>query len=179
MPAKPSNIPSPWKEFLREIDETLKETLELYCIGGFVFAYFYGLPRSTSDLDYSTAAPSNVNLDELAGEGSPLHKKYKVHLHRVAVMTMPEGYEVRSSEMFPGNFRHLKLYVPDPYDSLLSKLERNDSKDRDDANYLFRSKKLNVDILRNRYRERQRPYLLSREQWHDSTLEMWIEIFTI
>jgi len=27
---------------------------------------FYGLLRSTSDLDYSTSVPSNVNLDEIA-----------------------------------------------------------------------------------------------------------------
>ena len=119
-----------------------------------------------------------MNLDEIAGEGSLLHKKHKVHLHRVTVMTMPEGYEERSSEMFPGSFKHLKLYVPDPYDSILSKLERNDSKDRDDANYLFRSQKLDVEALRNRYREHQRPYLLAREEWHNTTLEMWIEIFT-
>jgi len=33
-------LPSPWKEFLSEIDSMLKEPLELHCIGGFVICYF-------------------------------------------------------------------------------------------------------------------------------------------
>jgi len=51
----------------------LDEPLELHCIGGFVFTYFYGLPRTTGDIDYYTAIPVNLNLDEVAGQGSPLH----------------------------------------------------------------------------------------------------------
>ncbi|MCU1314695.1 MAG: hypothetical protein JWN63_17 [Candidatus Acidoferrum typicum] len=39
-------LPSPWKEFLSEIDSMLKEPLALRCIGGFVICYFYGLPRT-------------------------------------------------------------------------------------------------------------------------------------
>jgi hypothetical protein len=29
------SLPSPWKEFLSEIDVLLKESLALHCIGGF------------------------------------------------------------------------------------------------------------------------------------------------
>ena len=70
MPADPS-LPSPWKEFLAEIEAMLSERLELHCIGGFVLTPFYGFPRSTGDLDYYTAVPANFNLIEVAGEGSP------------------------------------------------------------------------------------------------------------
>jgi hypothetical protein len=38
-------LPSPWKEFLSEIDSMLKEPLQLHCIGGFVICYFYGTTR--------------------------------------------------------------------------------------------------------------------------------------
>ena len=48
-------LPSPWKEFLSEIDSMLTEPLDLHCIGGFVVCYFYGLARTTGDLDYYTA----------------------------------------------------------------------------------------------------------------------------
>jgi len=48
-------LPSPWREFLAELDGMLHESLELHCIGGFVFTYFYGLPRTTGDIDYYTA----------------------------------------------------------------------------------------------------------------------------
>jgi Nucleotidyltransferase of unknown function (DUF6036) len=171
-------LPQRWQDFLAEFDAMLKERLKLYCVGGFIFTYFYGAPRETSDIDYHTAVPATFNLDEVGGEDSPLHKKYKVCLHRSTVMTLPEGYEERSSEMMPGQFRYLRLFVPDPYDSILSKLERNDSKDRDDAKYLFQSQKLDTQTLRDRYETCHRPHIVSRVEWHDETLNLWIDIFT-
>src|ERR1017187_2869543 len=45
-------------------------------------------------------------------------------LHRVAVTNLPEDYETRLTEMVPGQFKNLKLLGPDPYDCILSKLER-------------------------------------------------------
>ncbi|MGA2813749.1 MAG: hypothetical protein ABSG16_20300 [Candidatus Acidiferrum sp.] len=41
--------------------ESLHEPLELQRIGGFVFTYFYGLPRTTGDIDYYTAIPANLS----------------------------------------------------------------------------------------------------------------------
>ena len=35
--------------------------------------------------------------------------------------------------MFPGTFKHLRLFACDPYDVALSKLERNIQRDRDDV----------------------------------------------
>jgi hypothetical protein len=169
-------LPSPWKEFLSEIDSMLTEPLDLHCIGGFVICYCYGLPRTTGDIDYYAAVPSNFNLIEVAGEGSALAKKYKVCLHRVAIMTMPENYDKRLTEMFPGMFKHLRLYAPDPYDYILSKLERNTSKDRDDAAYIFKTQKLNSQTLRERYEKELRPNLANEDR-HDTTLILWIEIF--
>ena len=132
------DLPSPWKEFLAEIDERLNEPLDLNCVGGFVVAYFYGAPRATGDLDYYTAVPANFNLVDVTGEGSPLHKKYGVYLHRVAVMTLPEDYETRLTEMAKGQFKHLRLLVPDPYDCILSKLERNGDIDVNEAAHQMR-----------------------------------------
>ena len=113
---------------------------------------------------------------EAAGEGSSLAKKYKVRLHRVAVMTMPENYDSRLAEMFPGTFKNLHLYAPDPYDYILSKLERNASKDRDDADYIFKRQKLRSQILRDRYEQELRPHIANEDR-HDLTLKLWIDIF--
>jgi hypothetical protein len=154
----------------------LKEPLELHCIGGFVICYFYGLPRTTGDIDYYSAVPANLNLVDLAGEGSALANKYKIRLHHINVMTMPEDYESRLTEMFPGMFKQLRLFAPDPYDYILSKLERNTSKDRDDADYLFRTQKLDSRALRERYQRELCPYL-AKLTGHDKTLELWIELF--
>jgi len=170
------SLPSPWKEFLSELASMLPAPLDLNCIGGFVISYLYGLPRPTGDIDYYSTVPANLNLIEMAGEGSALAKKYKIQLHHVAVTNLPEDYATRLTEMFPRMFKNLRLFSPDPYDFILSKLERNSAKDRDDANYIFKTKKLRSQILRERYERELRPYL-SKEKWHDDTLELWIEIF--
>jgi Nucleotidyltransferase of unknown function (DUF6036) len=167
---------SPWREFLTELDSKLAEPLALHCIGGFVLSLFYGVGRSTSDIDYYTAVPANLNLDEVAGERSVLAKKYKVRLHRVTVTNLPEDYETRLAEMVPSQFKSLKLLVPDPYDCILSKLERNSSKDRDDAEHLFKAQKLDSQRLQERYAKELRPYLANVTR-HDLTLKLWIEIF--
>jgi hypothetical protein len=45
-------LPSPWKEFLGEVDGMLNESLELHCIDGLVVTQLYGYPRMTGDMDY-------------------------------------------------------------------------------------------------------------------------------
>jgi hypothetical protein len=90
---------------------------------------------------------------------------------------LPEDYVSRLTDMAPGEFKLLKLLVPDPYDSILSKLERNAAKDRDDTDFLFRSQKLDAGILRDRYKNELRHNLIGNVDWHDTTLELWIEIF--
>jgi len=54
-----------------------------------------------------------------------LHRKYKIYLDYVAVARVPEAYEERLTEMFPGAHKHLRICALDPYDLALSKLERN------------------------------------------------------
>jgi hypothetical protein len=96
----------PWKQFLGELDSLLDEHFEMHCIGGFAVVAAYGLPRSTNDLDYFTLVPRNrmPDLEHLAGEGSPLARKYKVHVHHAGVATVPEDYAERMKELFPGRF---------------------------------------------------------------------------
>src|SRR3984893_2773250 len=125
----------------------------------------------------TAAVPAYLNLEEAAGENSPLHKKHKVWLHRVGVANLPEDYTTRLTDMAPGQFKYLKLLVPNPYDCILSKLERAGPKDRDDADYLFRSQKLEAQVLRERYKNELRHNLIGNIEWHDGTLELWIEIF--
>lgn len=176
MPDNNSKLLPPWKEFLAELDAMLSEPLIVHCIGGFVVTVVYGLPRQTGDIDYYTAIPNSFDIQQVAGPESPLAKRHKVFFHRVTVNNMPEDYETRVSEIFPGRFENLQLYAPDPYDYILSKLERNSTKDRDDADYLFKREHLDSRRLRERYEKELRPYL-ANENRHDLTLKLWIEIF--
>lgn len=170
-------LPSPWAGFLHDLDALLPEPVEVHCIGGFVISLYYGLPRPTADVDYYSVLPAHCahDLQKMAGQGSTLDKRYRVHLQHVAVNILPEDYEARLAEMFPGQFRKLRLYAPDPYDLILSKLERNSQKDRDDVEFLARRLHLGPQVLRERYEKEWRPYV-TNEARHDLTLNLWLDI---
>jgi len=110
----------------------------------------------------------------LAGEGSVLHKKYRVYLQVVGMATVAVDYEDRLTEMFPGSFKHLRLFALDPYDLALSKLERNTQRDRDDVKHLARIVPFDLDVLQERYQKELRPDLGNPER-EDLTLKLWIE----
>jgi hypothetical protein len=177
MPSKfQREVSPPWGDFLAELDNALSEPVELHCIGGFVISLLYGLPRPTGDVDYVTAIPRYCieELERLAGRESALASRYKVYLQHVAVAAIPESYESRLSEMFPGRLKKLKILAPDPYDLALSKLERNSPKDQGDVEYLAKTVPLDAKVLRDRYDQELRPNLMARQSWHDGTLELWL-----
>ncbi len=175
MPSNP--IPEPWHSFFAEIDKSLKEQVALHCLGGFVMTIRYGLDRPTADVDVLPigANSETESLLILAGEGSVLHKKYKVYLQVVGVTTVPVNYEDRLKEMFPGTLKHLRLFALDPYDLALSKLERNTQRDRDDVKHLARTVPLDLKGLHERYEKELRPDLGNPAR-EDLTLKLWIEM---
>lgn len=75
--------------------------------------------------------------------------------------------------MFPGQFKKLLLRALDPYDLMLSKLERNSPKDRDDVEYLAKALHLSPEVLRECYEKELRPYL-ANEGRHNLTLDLWL-----
>src|SRR5687767_11802565 len=97
-------IPEPWASFLIQVDNSLTRNVELHCFGGFVVTLFYGLARSTADIDIfqATDRRSIEELMSFAGKGSALHLKHKIYLDFVSVASVPEDYELRLTEMFPG-----------------------------------------------------------------------------
>ncbi len=169
-------IPEPWRSFLSEIDSTAREELELHCIGGFVVTILHGLARPTADVDVLVIAPrgESERLINLAGKGSELHRKHGLYLDLVTVATVPEDYDQRLTEMFPGEFEHLRLFALDPYDIALAKLERNTQRDRDDVKHLARTVPLNPEVLKERYEKELRPHLAIPER-EDLTLRLWLE----
>jgi hypothetical protein len=169
-------IPEPWRSFLLDVDERQTEDVELQCLGGFVVTVLYGLPRPTADVDVIAITPRSEieSLTRMAGPSSELHRKHKIYLQLVGVATVPDGYEDRLTEMFPGAFRHLRLLAFDPYDLALSKLERNTERDRVDVKHLALTVPLDLDVLRKRYETELRPYLGNPKR-EDLTLKLWIE----
>ncbi|MGO9127460.1 MAG: DUF6036 family nucleotidyltransferase [Terriglobales bacterium] len=170
-------IPEPWNSFLKELDGTLSAELRLHCMGGFVVSILYGFSRTTSDLDVLVIVTKDERysaLFKLGGRDSTLYKKYGVYLDCVTVSKVPDSYDERLTEMFPGKLKHLRLFAFDPYDLALSKLERNEQRDRDDVKYLAQVVPLDLAVLRERYHKELRPYL-GRPDREDLTLNLWIE----
>jgi hypothetical protein len=168
----------PWRSFLAEVDAHLTEDVHLHCCGGFVVTQLYGVPRTTSDVDFLGVVPNMWSqLTEIAGKGSALHSKHNVYLDAVTVATPPENYAERLTPLFPGAWRHLRLYALEVHDLALSKLERNYERDRGDVQALARAGLLKREILKERYYSELRPNLLAHEGRHDLTLQLWLEAY--
>jgi Nucleotidyltransferase of unknown function (DUF6036) len=169
----------PWRSFLAEIDGLLKDSVELRCLGGFVVSQQYGVGRETSDIDFLSviAQSPDDNVEDLAGLGTKLHRKYRLYVQRVGIVTPPAEYASRLTRMFPAApWQHLRLFALDPTDLALSKLERNSERDREDVVRLARAGYIDPEVLKCRYYEELQPYLLSKLSWHDKTLELWLEM---
>lgn len=180
MPLKDKNTipPEPWHSFLKELDAVVAEEVHFQCMGGFVVTQLYGLKRSTGDLDVLSIAPieQRKELLEKGGKGSNLHKKYKLYLDYVGVASIPYEYEGRLVEMYPGAYKHIRLFALDPYDIALSKLCRNIARDREDVLYLAKHIPFDLEVLQERYTMELRPDLMGVPENQDAVLSFWIEM---
>ena len=170
-----TKIPEPWLSFLNEIDEFVDEETHLHCLGGFVVTVVYGRERETSDIDVLTLVQRSPGLFDKAGIGSEMYHRYGLYLDPVGIATLPENYEDRLEEVFPGTFKNLRLFALDPYDLALVKLERNGDIDRQDVAHLARVVPFDLNILKARYTNELRTYL-GNPQREDLTLKLWIEM---
>jgi len=122
---QPEEPPEPWRSFFADVEASLTEDVHLHCCGGFVVTQLYGVARTTSDVDFLAVVPNvQSRLTEIAGKGSPLHRKHKLYLDAVTVAIPPEDYEQRLVPMFPGSWTHLRLHALEAHDVALSKLEQ-------------------------------------------------------
>lgn len=172
----PREVPEPWNGFLHEVDALVDREIHLHCYGGFVVSVCYGFERPTADVDFLAVAPpdSIPRLISIAGKESALKTKYGVYLDYFATVDPPDDYDKRLTEMFPGAFRHLRLWALDPYDLALTKLNRNLPKDREDVRYLAKVVPLDLSILRSRFENEVKPYLWRPER-EELTLQLWID----
>ena len=167
----------PWASFLRALDSQLIEVTELHCFGGFVIAQHYGSTRATADIDIIHArGTAPAALAEMAGKGSPLHKKHGVYIDIVTIAAVPEDYESRLIDVLPNeSFKHLRLKGFEHHDLALAKLERNSDRDREDVKRLAEGPGLHPGLLRARYTKELR-FQLGRPDAGDRTLDLWVEM---
>jgi len=168
----------PWASFLSEVDTMLDERVQIHCLGGFVVTVLHRVPRATRDIDYVEVIPREFGsrLEEIAGMESALAKRYGLYLQRVGVADLPEDYDTRLTDAFPGRFSRLQILALDVYDVILGKLTRNHRRDRDDVQALASMLGLSATVLRERYEREMRPWIPNAER-HDLTIKLWVEEF--
>jgi hypothetical protein len=64
----PDRIREPWLSFLRNLDQALKETVEVHCLGGFALGVLWGLPRPTGDVDFEEELRPYLLLSRTTGQ---------------------------------------------------------------------------------------------------------------
>lgn len=178
-PGESESPPEPWASFLRALDDALEEATTLHCIGGFVVTMQFGLSRTTSDIDILPAVSNQqlAELERLGGQGSELHRRFKVYVQPVGIVCYPENYESRLTRMWPNFYlKHLRLFALEAHDLALTKLERNSDVDRQDVLELASAGYLDPTTLRERYAKEFRPNLAAGVEKHDLTVELWIDI---
>lgn len=173
----PPDLAEPWRAFLVALDKRVEHEVKLHCCGGFVVTAAYGLARTTADLDVIAVVPTDQqrHLAVLAGRGSNLHQSHGVYLDVVTIATVPDSYEERLTELYPGRFQRLRLLALDAYDLMLAKLTRNADRDRGDLEYLAAAIPLDPSVLKGRYLREMRDYVAVPER-EDLTLDLWIDI---
>lgn len=167
--------PSPWKEFLQDLDGVLPEPCKLPCFGGFAVTLAYGISRMTSDIDVQDVAPPRMAavLIEEGGRGSPLAIKHKVYIDIVGIANAPYDYESRLRPMYPGAFQNIQLVVMDPYDVALTKLKRDSDKDFQDVLQLAEKIPFDLDLFEKRYQEELRDNTTGKPEENDRIFYRW------
>ena len=171
----PLKLDSPWHEFLAAIDEQLTAPAQIICIGGFVVTKIHGFSRNTGDLDHVESPRELIaELQKIAGQGSDLHRKYHLYVDYVGVVTMPINFDERLMAV-PMEFKNINILVPEIYDLILSKLERNSPKDYGDVQFLAEKYRLSFAKLHQRFDE-ELDFIPNRDR-HIGTLNFWQDWF--
>jgi len=111
----------------------------------------------------------------LAGKSSPLHLQHKVYVDVVTIADVPDDYDTRQIDMDVSGLTHLRLRALERHDLVLAKLARNIDRDREDVVALARGPRLDVEILKERYRQELRPKI-GKPDRDDLTLGLWVEM---
>ena len=167
----------PWRSFLSDLDALLGQTADFHCIGGFAISQYYGFARETADLDVLSVVPQPMRaaVAAAAGQGSVLHKKHRVFVDQVGVASFPDAYASRLQRAWP-IWSKVRLWIPEPHDLALTKLERSNERDIRDVVFLARAGLINEATLGVRFESEMEPYLIGpTPTWHRTTLNMWIK----
>jgi len=123
-----STKPETVRQFLAEVDALLLDPLRIV-IGGAISMILAGyLARQTHDIDVVNEVP--VEIRKHHAKLHEIAKRYRLELGHFQSHYLPSGWENRIH--WWSDFRHLRVYLIDPYDFFVAKLVSVRDKDRDD-----------------------------------------------
>ena len=174
----PGKILTPWLGFLRDVDRALTRRVEVHCLGGFVLAVLWGLPRPTGDVDFVEIVPSDAGQEllRIAGASSEIARSHSLYFHRVTIAEFPEGYASRLIDLTRRGFKRLRLRAFEVHDLVLAKLGRNSARDRADVEFLAGKGLIDPHVLEKRFEAELRPYVLNEDR-HTTALRLWLDEF--
>lgn len=143
--------------FLRELEAHLgpDQKVELYLGGGAGILLAYDGEIATEDVDFiGEKAGLLLELSELAGKGSEIHRRTNYYMDTVPPGTFPQdwGWRERAVAVVVPELQRISLWVLEIHDLIISKLRRFEDKDREDIRRLCSRPELEVETLRARYR---------------------------
>jgi len=155
----------------------LEDAVTLYCIGGFALSVLIEMPRVTGDIDFVDLLSSDGGdrLLEIGGAGSALAEKHSLYLQHVTIVEPPNDYENRLIDVTPKGLVRLRMSVLDPYDLLLTKVQRNSPTDLDDARLLSEQLDLDKARLLRRFEDDLHPYLAVTPEKIELTVQLWLD----
>lgn len=174
----PTEILAPWRAFLRDVDRALERPVEVHCLGGFVLAVLWELPRPTGHVGFVEIEPSDAGQDllRIAGEGSEIARRHSLHFHRVTIAEFPADYASRLMNLTPRGLKRLRLRAFEVHDLVLAKLGRNNARDRADVEFLVRKELIDPRVLEGRFEAELRPHVLNEDR-HTAALRLWLDEF--
>ena len=165
-PTRPETI----RQFLRELGGHVHKSLILH-VGGSAALILPGLlVRKTDDVDVVNEVPAELRsqpavLDRLA-------ERYGLHVRHFQSHYLPDGWENRLHSL--GAHGQVNVFLVDPYDVFLSKLNSAREKDRDDLRVL--APQLDRDVLTRRLHDTM-TRLLAEDQLRQNAEQNWYIIF--
>jgi hypothetical protein len=100
---------------------------------------------------------------------------HRVFNDQVGVANFADSYEGRLQRAWPV-WKKLRLWVPEPHDLALTKLERSNERDIRDVMFLAQAGLISRGKLMARFEGEMEPYLRGpTPTWHRTALNMWIE----
>jgi hypothetical protein len=137
------------EDLLRRLDDALIEPADLIVIGGAAAVLAYGATRPTTDIDTWGNVPASVSQahQRIATGVGP-----GIALGRAAVADLPYDAEDRFVPVALG-LQHLRVWVPERYDLVLSKVVRGYQHDYETIQQIHAINPLDMKTLLERFEQ--------------------------